>query len=252
MSAPKKQKSNSGAAIARGTDANEDENDESTGHGVKEVTVGPLNGNSETDKTDSNNGKSRVVYTLFEQIQNFNEHTGSMKTLSLHATKDAAVRAMCAQFDHNAFPKNEYNLSMEYNEKPAIVDGAPLRNFSHDGFYCKVNAAGDPVHLSAYDEESGKYEKLSIREKTIKGPFASTFFDLKLVADLVILHTGITRVLADIIAEYATHSLLFSITPECMRMTAPSQVHLICLRWKAAVRLRRSRQRLQFVMQFAK
>jgi hypothetical protein len=44
MSAPKKQKSNSGAAIARGTNANKDENDESNSHvGTFDVAALPAN-----------------------------------------------------------------------------------------------------------------------------------------------------------------------------------------------------------------
>jgi hypothetical protein len=155
------------------------------------------------------------VYTLFEEIQDYSQHT-SIKTLSLHDTKNAAARAMRAQFDRNIFLKNEYNLLIKDLEEPASVVGTPLQNLGYGEFECKVNAAGDPVHLCFYDENSIKYESLVILEKTIKGPFARTFFDRKPVADLVILHTGITRVLADIIAEYAVPSLfIFEHTEMC-------------------------------------
>jgi hypothetical protein len=174
---------------------------------VKEVTIGPLNGNSKADEIDSNNNEHRVVYTLFEEIQNFSNHTGSVKTLSLHASKDAAARSMRAQFDRSDFLKNEYNLLMEDLEEPAIFADATLQNLDGYNSVFKVNAAGNPVFLHAYNDESSKRTELSILEMTIEGPLASTFFDFKLVADLVILHTGITRVLADIIAEYTAPSL---------------------------------------------
>jgi hypothetical protein len=145
-------------------------------------------------------GGKGVVYALAEDSQWHGE--GGERHLSLHASKNSAARAMRALFDRGSGAFNTiYDIVMGDKGLPASAAGEPLLQFEDnpDFFECIVNDDGNPVHLFFNSKEGT--ETLSINEKTIGGPLGF-YFDRNLVADIIISTTGVTRVLADVIADY--------------------------------------------------
>jgi hypothetical protein len=158
--------------------------------------------------TSQYSGKG-TVFALVEESQ-YGYEGGDVKTLLVHASKDAAARAMRKMFDcdYNSF-QMMYNMAIgEHDDGSNAVKGTPLQEYdAPELFVCETNAAGDPVFLSQYHEETGgESYKLSISAKTIQGP-AAYLFDREPVKNLIISSIGVTRVLSEIISDYAVPSV---------------------------------------------
>jgi hypothetical protein len=158
--------------------------------------------NDSDNDSDSKTAGKGVVYALVETTLSSDD--GGESITSLHASKESAARAMRRQFDsHHA---SKYDEVMAKQKKPPSVKGEPLQNVEEryfcDVFEIRVNTSGNPIYINEVGYDGMRTDKMSIVAKTIQGPLAF-HFDRDMLVTTIISVTGVTRVLADIIADYA-------------------------------------------------
>jgi len=104
---------------------------------------------------------------VFELVHDSNWHgERDIHTISCHASKAGAARAMRVEFDKdNGALRTTYDMAHEHDPS---IKGKPLKNYAVPGFFkCEVNAVGESIYLHSENFDEDCEEELSINTMEI-------------------------------------------------------------------------------------